>query len=443
VQRFTLSRARSLREEAAHLGFAANERRGRFRARQLSTLSRRMLPTFAAVALISAVMAGVHAATSPVTGPGIVVEIALAAILAALAPVSLLLRKKREALLGLSAFGTLLAVLGWAIAIRLDDASHTELGLVPVVVFVCCVVTLELPPRAVMGLGIFSFLAVPLSGFDAPLSLYALAVGSTVGTTVLAAGQRRRELVVFRDTERLASALRRMRRLQEQVVVVEKLEALRVLVGGISHELNNALAISIASQSQATRALDKGSTDVTKQALDRSAGGLQRIQRTVDRLRRFAMAGEGDLDAANVAAMLDFALESAIGRARSGVIVDRAYDPELQSVRCHVSALAEALFQVARNAVEAMPAGGTIRAEARMEGPGMVLLAVNDGGRGIAEADLARVFDPFYKPEDKVAKSGLGLSAVYGLVSAMGGTVRIQSQLGKGTRVELLLPTRG
>jgi two-component system NtrC family sensor kinase len=166
-----------------------------------------------------------------------------------------------------------------------------------------------------------------------------------------------------------------------------------------------------------------------------------RIKRTVDRLRRFAMAAEGTLEPADVGAMLDFALESAIGRARSGVIIDRAYEADVGSIEVHVAALAEALFQIARNAVEAMPGGGTIKATVRREGE-RVVLTVADQGRGIPPDQLAKVFDPFYQGRSDPAKSGLGLSAVYGLVNALGGTVQIKSDVGKGTEVAIVMPAK-
>jgi len=261
---------------------------------------------------------------------------------------------------------------------------------------------------------------------------------------VLARSRRRTGVAAFLRVERLTAAVHRMRRVQEQLVVVEKLEALRVLVGGMAHELNNALAISVASTQQAGKLLtaDSPSSEPAQAALKRSEGGLARIRRTVDRLRRFAMAAEGTLEPADVGAMLDFALESAIGRARSGVIVLRQYDPGVGAIECHVAALAEALFQIARNAVEAMPGGGTISASVRNEGD-RVILAVSDEGHGIPADQLAHVFDPFYsRGRSQTSKSGLGLSAVYGLVSALGGRVEIQSAVGKGTEVAIIMPRK-
>jgi signal transduction histidine kinase len=242
-----------------------------------------------------------------------------------------------------------------------------------------------------------------------------------------------------------------VRRVQDQLVVVEKLEALRVLVGGMAHELNNALAVSIASTEQVVRVAERDPASAAK-AAQRAQGGLERIRATIARLKRFAMAEEGQLEPADLCAMLDYALESAIGRAQSGVAIERHYEEGLPPIDTHVAGLAEALFQVARNAVESMPKGGTIRLGVRRDRDD-VILSVADEGQGIPASRLAKVFDPFYARESADAtwsggralepipgRSGLGLSAVYGLVSAIGGKVEIQSEVGRGTEVSIRLP---
>jgi signal transduction histidine kinase len=69
---------------------------------------------------------------------------------------------------------------------------------------------------------------------------------------------------------------------------------------------------------------------------------------------------------------------------------------------------------------------------------------VADQGQGIAPEEMSRVFDPFFRAKGKgdLAKSGLGLSAVYGLISAIGGHIDIRSEVGKGTEVAIVMPAR-
>ena len=254
-----------------------------------------------------------------------------------------------------------------------------------------------------------------------------------VGAWWSARTRHRRAIASFLKVERLAANVARLRRMQEQLVLVEKLEALRVLVGGMAHELNNALAVAIASTQQAAKVARPNPEQAARPPSAEPTGASARIRTTIERLRRFAMASEGVLEPADVAAMLDFALESAIGRARSGVAVERDYDAAgRRRSQCHVAALAEALYQVARNAVEAMPAGGRLRASVRAEGD-KVVLTVADEGKGMSPEALKHIFDPYWRHTVAANRSGMGLSAVYGIVTALGGSLRVQSGEGKGT----------
>jgi signal transduction histidine kinase len=439
---FTLPQAELLRHRAERMSGQVGRRgtpRARFLSQQRARLVPRAIPLFAAMSLGAAAAAVADlvsrsAATSALT----LSEACIAFLFAATAVLVPFVRKNLAALRLLCGGALVVGITGWALVARQAGGAGSPYALVPTLMLVAGVGVLPLPMSIAAAVGVAGYAALWMTEPAAPLSAHVVALLAAVGGAVLARLRHRAALRMFLRVERLAAAVSRLRRVQEQLIVVEKLEALRVLVGGMAHEVNNALAVALASTQQAQKLADTDAK-ATLGALQRADGGLQRIRRTVDRLRRFALAEEGVLEPSDVAAMLDFALESAIGRARSGVVVDRSYDPGVGPVACHVAALAEALFQVARNAVEAMPGGGTIRASVRREGDAVVL-AVADEGKGIPESELARVFDPFYSRGQ--GKSGLGLSAVYGLVSALGGTVKIKSGVGRGTEVAILLPLR-
>jgi len=348
-------------------------------------------------------------------------------------------RHSYAVLVTLGAVSACLTTSGWGYQIHETGGSQSLYSFMLPIVLVGYLALLAVPPRVAVFMAAWGYLSFVAATHPIPLSVHVLLVAVSLGGVSVVHQRHKLSLRYFLRTERLTAAVARMRHVQEQLVVVEKLEALRVLVGGMAHELNNALAISVASNQQAGRDVEASHPSAAA-AIKRSDGGLTRIRRTVDRLRRFAMAAEGTLEPADVGAMLDFALESAIGRARSGVVIERVYDPSVGAIECHVAALAEALFQIARNAVEAMPGGGTIQAKVRNEGD-RVVLAVSDEGRGIPEDQLARVFDPFYS-RAQGQKSGLGLSAVYGLVSALGGSVEIRSAVNKGTEVAIVMPRK-
>jgi signal transduction histidine kinase len=443
--RLALPAASELRDQAERVSQQAGRGtrpRRRYLSGQKARLAVRLLPTLGLAAALTAAMAMLdildlgapsHTTTSAIAQ--VVVSLLLGASGLALPFV----RRSFAALVSLAGGAAWVTMTGWAVAIRETGGSSSPYTLVIPLALVTFVALLAVPVRVAAGMGAWGYAAFLYATSPVPVSLSFMMLAVAVATVVVVRARHRSSLRTFLRTERLTAAVARMRHVQEQLIVVEKLEALRVLVGGMAHELNNALAISVASNQQAAGEVE-GSNPKAAAAIKRSDGGLTRIRRTVDRLRRFAMAAEGTLEPADVGAMLDFALESAIGRARSGVVIERVYDPSVGAIECHVAALAEALFQIARNAVEAMPGGGTIQAKVRNEGD-RVVLAVSDEGRGIPEDQLARVFDPFYS-RAQGQKSGLGLSAVYGLVSALGGRVEIRSAVNQGTEVAIIMPRK-
>ncbi len=458
---FSLPPPAALREEAQRVG-ERGKRKGRPRRRFLAerqlALARALVPMAGVVAAATTGVALLDVGTSsfPPSARAVAIEASVAVALAIVAALAYMQKSSYRALIGFSIGAGIITTLGWGAACHETGGGASPfLLLIPLsnAAFTHIVPT---PPRAAVSIGMTSVAAVAIATPFAPPYVYMLALLTAVTGFVVARARQAQAIRSFFRVERMSAALARMRRVQEQLIVAEKLEALRVLVGGMAHELNNALAISQASNQQAMKDLGRhvfgaaeawstpdGNIELAKGAITRSDGGLGRIKRTVDRLRRFAMAAEGTLEPADVGAMLDFALESAIGRARSGVIVNRVYDPNVGAIECHVSALAEALFQIARNAIEAMPGGGTIEARVHREGE-VVVLSVSDQGRGIPADQLQRVFDPFFSraPGKSAQKSGLGLSAVYGLVTALGGRVQIDSEVGRGTVVSISMPAK-
>jgi signal transduction histidine kinase len=415
--------------------------RARFLADRRAQTAGALVPTLAALAAITGATAAVTLATEPeALRAAAIAQASVAIVLGASALAVPFVRRSTPQLVALASAALGLALLGWGLVARLSGGASSPWLLVVPTVLVVGVGLVPLPPPVAAALAASGYLALLVASPASPPWAHMLVATVAVGAWWSARTRHRRALASFLKVERLAANVARLRRMQEQLVLVEKLEALRVLVGGMAHELNNALAVAMASTQQAAK-VAASSPEQAAAAIKRADGGLGRIRTTIERLRRFAMASEGVLEPADVAAMLDFALESAIGRARSGVAVERDYDAQVGPIQCHVAALAEALYQVARNAVEAMPAGGRLHASVRAEGD-KVVLSVADEGKGMSPEALKHIFDPYWRHTVAANRSGMGLSAVYGIVTALGGSLRVQSAEGKGTTVSVLLPRR-
>jgi signal transduction histidine kinase len=432
-----------LRERAARAGARASREgrpRRRFLRERRARLARSLLPTLVAVGVLTLALGILEVSTGKPTGSiaAAVTQSVLAMLLVVCAVLVPLARKRTVTMLALTATSLVLALLGWGAAIRLSGGASSPYLLVVALVLAVAVAVVPAPPRLAIALSVVGYAALLAGDPFSPPHAHLLTIGVGACGMLVARARHRHTLRTFLRVERLAASVARMRRMQEQLVVVEKLEAMRVLVGGIAHELNNALAVAAVSAQQASKLV---TTEPAIGAIKRAEGGMARIKATVDRLRRFAMASEGVLEPADVGAMLDFALQSAIGRARSGVIVERDYEENVGTLQCHVSSLAEALFQIAKNAVEAMPGGGTIRAAVRSEGD-RVILSLSDQGQGMAPEQLKRMFDPYWRASPKASKSGMGLSAAYGLVTSIGGSIAVDTSEGKGTTVSITMPRK-
>jgi signal transduction histidine kinase len=123
------------------------------------------------------------------------------------------------------------------------------------------------------------------------------------------------------------------------------------------------------------------------------------------------------------------------------IVIEKELPPELPLARGDGGQLRQAFLNILVNAVEAMPDGGTLRVSHRKPDPSSLSLTFTDTGAGIPDEQLGKVSDPFYSLKQKSGNIGLGLSIARGIVEGHGGTLKIESAEGEGTRVTVVLLT--
>jgi two-component system, cell cycle sensor histidine kinase and response regulator CckA len=220
-----------------------------------------------------------------------------------------------------------------------------------------------------------------------------------------------------------------------------------VLVGGLAHDVNNMLSVIIgyAEQIGEAPALDSATRSDAENILLAAQRASQLTKELVVFSRRDGNVPR-PLTLQTVLSEFHGLLTAAVGRLVDVVV---ALPPDLPPMLADGGRLEHALLNLAVNARDAMPDGGTLTFAAshvrltELEGvqPGMyILLSVRDTGRGMTQEVARRVIEPFYstKPADK--GTGLGLSSVYGIVTSAGGTMTIESRPGQGTTVNLYFP---
>jgi PAS domain S-box-containing protein len=251
----------------------------------------------------------------------------------------------------------------------------------------------------------------------------------------------------------VATDVTQRRLLEEQLRQSMKMEAVGQLAGGIAHDFNNLLTIITGNTELALGAVPQESE--VSEDLRHSLAAANRAAQLTKQLLAFSrkqVLRPEPVDVNEVVEELTPLVRRLVG---ADITVECARDGGTLITMVDRAQLEEAIINLAVNAREAMPSGGTVRlatdnvrldavhiARKRLElEPGSyVMLSVSDTGTGMDAAALARAFEPFFTTKTVAKGSGLRLPSVYGMVKQFGGQTSIESELGRGTTVTMLLP---
>lgn len=250
---------------------------------------------------------------------------------------------------------------------------------------------------------------------------------------------------ITRDiTERRNTQLK-LEAMQKQLAESQKFDALGQLTGGVAHDFNNLLMIISGS----LHMLKRGPGDEAKlqRAISAIETATKRGAALTNQLLTFARRQSVNpqaIDFADRIAAIREVLDAGVG---SSVRLTFDIDRDVWPIKTDVSELETALLNLVINARDAMPDGGTVTIgahnvtldEAPVAGD-FVAIDVTDTGLGIPSDVLDKVFEPFFTTKPIGKGTGLGLSQVHGFAHQAGGTVRVASELGKGTTFTILLP---
>ena len=248
---------------------------------------------------------------------------------------------------------------------------------------------------------------------------------------------------ITRDiTERRETQLK-LEQMQKHLAESQKLDALGQLTGGVAHDFNNLLMIITGS----VHTLKKGIGDNAKfqRAVTAIENAANRGASLTHQLLTFARRQSVNPQPINPAERMEAIRQVLSTGGGSGVSLAFDIDSNVWPVTVDVSELETALVNLVVNARDAMPTGGTITIGAHNRTASddtgdHVAISVADTGTGIAPDVLNKIFDPFFTTKPIGKGTGLGLSQVHGFAHQAGGTVEVESELGKGTKVTVLLP---
>ncbi|HZH11078.1 MAG TPA: PAS domain-containing protein [Microvirga sp.] len=263
-------------------------------------------------------------------------------------------------------------------------------------------------------------------------------------------------LVPVRDADgRIVRMMGSSRNVTRQVTAEEalrqsqKMESMGQLTGGVAHDFNNLLTPIVGALDMLQSRGVGGERE--QRLIAAAAQSAERAKTLVQRLLAFARRQPLQTAAVDVGKVVGGMADLVASTTGPQVKVVVEVADDLPPAKADLNQLEMALLNLAVNARDAMPGGGTLRisalAETIQEGAGGTLqpgryvrLSVADTGVGMDEATLARAVEPFFSTKGIGKGTGLGLSMAHGLASQLGGALSIKSKLGLGTNVELWLP---
>jgi signal transduction histidine kinase len=262
---------------------------------------------------------------------------------------------------------------------------------------------------------------------------------------------RARTVELENANTQLASSLRQLQAMQAQLMFADRLASMGRLAAGVGHEINNPLAYVLSNLNFLYKELHRTGAAPSEEdrkelltAVSDAKEGAERVRVIVQDLKTLSRPDDTQNGRTDLKAVVRAAVKIASHevRRRAQLVEELG---ELPAVVGNASRLGQVFLNLLINAAQAIPEGqagqNEIRIAARQETPDLVLIEIRDTGCGIPPENLDRIFDPFFTTKPVGEGTGLGLSLVHSIITTLGGTITVESQVNQGTTFRISLPT--
>jgi len=237
---------------------------------------------------------------------------------------------------------------------------------------------------------------------------------------------------------RLSAEIGERKKAEAALVQSQKMEAIGQLTGGLAHDFNNLLTAVVGSLDLIrARATDARIVRWAENAFNAARRG----SKLTSQLLAFSRTQQLETTAVDVNALIDNMRDLLNQSLGASITVDTRLQPGLPAAVADANQLELAILNLAINARDAMPDGGTLTIATSIAGANQntVVISITDTGTGMSEETAAKAFDPFFTTKPPGQGTGLGLAQVYGVIRQLGGDVSLRTKIGEGTTFELRL----
>jgi len=230
---------------------------------------------------------------------------------------------------------------------------------------------------------------------------------------------------------------------QENLVQSRKMAALGTFTAGIAHELNNPINnISLTAETF----LDEYSEGLDSEGKEMLLDIIAQVERANDIVRNlldFSRTEESSFSDLDIKDVINSTVKLIKNQIKfSGIKLNVMLNPDLPQIKGNFRSLQQVFLNLLINANQAMSGGGSIEIKAYPESSRFVEIDVTDTGPGIPSEALEKIFEPFYTTKSIGTGVGLGLSVTYSLIKNHGGTIKVNSEVGRGTTFSVFIPSK-
>ncbi|MCW3788302.1 ATP-binding protein [Plebeiibacterium sediminum] len=247
---------------------------------------------------------------------------------------------------------------------------------------------------------------------------------------------------------KLEKSIAEIKSMQEKLIEKEKMASLGVMTSGVAHEINNPLnfiqtglySLRNTFDTDLQKYLSQDDLTTNRQVIDYMEEGVNRISSIVNSLGSFSSKGTAGFTVCNINDVIEDCLVVLSHEIKNRIEIVKDFSASKIEVMASEDGLHQVFFSILYNSVQAIKHDGVITIKLSVDENNNVIVFVRDNGMGMSKVTMKKMFDPFYTKKSPGEGSGLGMTIVYNIVKEHGGRVKVDSKLGEGTLIEVVLP---